>query len=467
MSETIIKELRLGKETYYKRTVVLSDGKQIISDIRPQTAVVKLKNQEYFVLYDSKMNVDRNIFRYLNYSYNSTIARNTKVKAMEAFKFLIAFEEINDKKLEEFKLEDINTFKSFLSGNFSKLKGREYTLDLITQRSNATINGYLTIYRRFIKFLEIQEHPLLNITKQGYWTSTNDDNKYKHSDKYNTNEKLPKQVIEVPEYITVPQYIKILKLVRSKYTLREECMIRLMFECGTRVSENLGLTFEDCREEKDNDGNYHNVLIIRNRVSDHKDMVAKGCITVTSKEQYTSPDYNTEAISGGGYQKIVIDKDLADLINDYIESAHSKATSTKTSKARYESKTKADRVTPKANPYDNDENYYVFLNDLGTPLHQDVWNKTLRSIYEECDIPLDKGKRKHNLNHRLRHGFAMFHVQYLGTKQVVLSKELRHSNINSSNPYTKMTLTDQIELKTAFSDKLHEIVPLLSFNKEV
>ena len=105
----------------------------------------------------------------------------------------------------------------------------------------------------------------------------------------------------------------------------------------------------------------------------------------------------------------------------------------------------------------------MFLNNIGTPLSQDSWNKTLKAIFEECDIPIDKGKKKNNLSHRFRHGFAMMHLQILKTPQLIISKEMRHASVFSCEPYTKPTLSDQVKLQTEFANKLRELVP--SFDK--
>ena len=244
MSETLITETRRGNEVTYLRNVVLSTGKQIKSVVKPKTAIVKVKNHDYFIVYDSRMNVWKEAFHYLNFGIKDNTSRNTKVHHMEALKFLKAFEEIIDKSLKNFKLEDVNTFKDFLSGNFSHLKGSDFTLQLTSQRSIATINGYLSIYRCFLSYLGFEDNILFKAKLARQWRDYNE-NKPQHNNTYLTNERLPKQEIEVPEYISIEQYIKIRRLIRQKYTLREECIVRLMFEYGLRIGEVLGLTSDD------------------------------------------------------------------------------------------------------------------------------------------------------------------------------------------------------------------------------
>ena len=198
MSETLITETRRGNEVTYLRNVVLSNGIQIKSVIKPKTAIVKVKNHDSFVIYDSRMNLWKEAFHYLNFGIKDNTSKNNKLHHIEALKFLKAFEEIIDKSLRDFKLEDVNTMKNFLSGNFSHLKGSDFTLHLTSQRSIATINGYLSIYRCFLSYLGCDDNILFKTKPTRQWTD-DIDNKPQHNDKYLTNERLPKQEIEVPE----------------------------------------------------------------------------------------------------------------------------------------------------------------------------------------------------------------------------------------------------------------------------
>ena len=80
-------------------------------------------------------------------------------------------------------------------------------------------------------------------------------------------------------------------------------------------------------------------------------------------------------------------------------------------------KTIADRVRD-SEEYE-DDNYYIFINSIGTPISASSWNDTLRGIFAEVGIPVDRDCRKSNLNHRFRHGFAMYNVMYLNVKEVM------------------------------------------------
>ncbi|WP_339365743.1 tyrosine-type recombinase/integrase [Vallitalea maricola] len=272
-------------------------------------------------------------------------------------------------------------------------------------------------------------------------------------ERYKSNEKIPRKPIEVPRYISVDEFRSILNETRKNYGKVEEIILRLMYQCGLRIGECLGLTADDLVVEKIGDI-YVTMAYIRNRISDKNDQQAKTCMVVIDKKQYQSTDYKTE---GYGYQKVIVPQDLFDLINNYIEEEHSNAREQK--KDNYYSKTIADRVRSEK-PYE-DINYYVFLNTLGKPLLSHLWNQRVRAIFKAVGIPIDKNVREHNLNHRFRHGFAMFNIKYLGCKEIELMQRMRHSNLASVAFYFKPTVSDQIKIKTDFANSLYKVIPNL------
>ena len=74
MNQTLIVEKRSNIEVYYKRTNELFDGEKVTSIVRTQTVILNYKDEEYFILYDSYTNVDRGMFRYLNYGDTQSTA---------------------------------------------------------------------------------------------------------------------------------------------------------------------------------------------------------------------------------------------------------------------------------------------------------------------------------------------------------------------------------------------------------
>lgn len=226
-----------------------------------------------------------------------------------------------------------------------------------------------------------------------------------------------------------------------------------MYQCGLRIGEVLGLTFEDLDIIED-EGMYICVGYIRNRYTDKPFQRAKSCMNIIDKKQYEEREY---MVKNAGYQTFVVPIDLYDLINDYINEYHHVAQINH--KKYYYETNLADIVT---NGYLDTDNFYVFINSLGKPLSQTVWKKTLRKIFDKLEIHVDIGGRRSNLNHRFRHGFAMFNVQYLQCNELELMNRMRHTSIGSIVSYFNPTLKDQIKIKTEFLDSIYDEFPELN-----
>ena len=80
-------------------------------------------------------------------------------------------------------------------------------------------------------------------------------------------------------------------------------------------------------------------------------------------------------------------------------------------------------------------------------------------------IPIDKDKRKNNLNHRFRHGFAMFNIQYGHANAVKVAELLRHRSLQSVMCYFRPTISDQIHLKDAAIEDMYSVIPELRRTK--
>jgi len=446
----IISEKHIGNEIYFTITIS-SDGESICNEIRFRSVTLSKNGMNYYVIYNLQMQICSDAFGFINL-FLSQHAENTRIKAQQALKFLFSFEEIIGKALKDFSPTDFTNFKYFLHGYSPK--GQTTQLQLLTIRSNQTVNSYLSIYRQYLSYLGIETSYLQRKSTHAVSIKIDDAFPAMKVERYKANEKTSHDPnLEVPMYISVNDFSKIIKLVREKYSIRDEIIIRLMFQCGLRIGEVLGLTAEDVVMEKI-DQNYAPILYIRNRLTDSIDQNAKTCMKVYNAKQYRVSDYN---ILNYGYQYVVIPQDLFDLIDKYIEEFHNMARES-SAKNRYFSKSIADSVKYVDS---GTENYYIFLNTIGSPLHSHSWNEVLRSIFTELDIPLDKEKRKHNLNHRFRHGFAMFNVQHLNCKEVELADRMRHKSILSVYKYYRPTVSDQIKLKTDFANSLYEMIPEL------
>lgn len=447
----IVREKQNNNEIYFENEIIQDKKTTCINEIYYRSFVKDKDDFTYLMLYDPNMNPISDVFEFLNYD-KSAQSINSRIKSLQALKLLYCYQSIINKQLEDFTTTDINGLKYFLKG--ISPKGQSISFELISTRNNETVNGYLSVYRQFLTYLGKENKALNAKSSKTTLVSLPDSEVDYKVDRFKSNEKVPKKVIEVPRYISVDEFQKIINLVRNNYSVREEIIIRLMYQCGLRIGEVLGITADDLIMEE-LEGNYYPTLYIRNRISDKPFQQAKTCMKLLDKKQYKSKDYRTK---GYGYQTVIIPEDLYNLINEYIEDAHITAREKKHN--NYYSSTIADRVR-KSEEYE-DDNYYVFINSLGRPLSVISWNNIIREIFVSVGIPIDSETREHNLNHRFRHGFAMFNVQYLGCKELELKERMRHSNLQSVACYFRPTTSDAIKVKTEFTKSLYEVIPELN-----
>lgn len=444
----VISEKKTGNDIYFEKRTEYQK-KDLIESIHFRAVQVSdSKETKYCMIYNPDMSIHEDGFNFLNF-HSANLAENSRSQAMKALKLLFSFETIIGKQASEFTVDDVNNLRYFLHGYSPK--GQLFQYELLTTRGNETVNKYLSIFRQYLSFLGIHDSPLQEKASYTLSLRTTDADINRKIAPFKSNEKIPRKIVEVPMYISVDEFARIVTYIRQHYSIREEIIVRLMFQCGLRIGEVLGLTAEDLKMVKI-DNNYVPMAYIRNRVSDSVDQCAKTCMKIYNKLQYKSKDYSVE---GFGYQYVVLPQDLFDLIDEYIEAEHVKARTSQKAQGRYYKKTIADSVEGE------DENYYIFLNSLFTPLHSHAWNVVLRDIFSAVGIPLDSDKRKHNLNHRFRHGFAMFNVQYLDCKEVELAERMRHSSVNSVQKYYRPTISDQIKIKTDFANSLYDVIPEL------
>ena len=308
----IIKEKHNDNEIFYESEILDNKKSFCTNEIYYRSVIRNKDGVTYMILYDTHMNPISDVFEFLNF-YCSSQSINTRIKSLQALKFLYSFQSIVNKDLEDYKSADINEFKYFLRGY--SYQGQSLSFEFSTLRNSETINGYLSVYRQFLNYLGKENEALNAKSPRTTLLSLPDcDVDYK-VDRYRSNEKTPIKVVEVPRYINVDQFQQIIQLVRDKHTPREEIIIRLMFQCGLRIGEVLGITADDLVMEEIDD-TYYPVLYIRNRLSDKFFQQAKTCMKVQNRKDYKSKSYK---LKGYGYQKVVVPEDLFDLIDKYIE----------------------------------------------------------------------------------------------------------------------------------------------------
>ena len=430
-------EVKNGKESLF--LVETSIGNTILSEktVVIKSAIVEKDNKQYFLLYDSKMQVISSVYRFLNHGIKKS-SFNTKRHSLYALKYLYAFSEIIDVSIENFTFENFIQLTYFLKG--CSAEGDKIDYEILTKRGNESINMYFSTYREFYKFVGLSTSPLFRErTMAGYIPGS----KYELS----TLTK-HKSFDDVPKYISTDDFKSSIKYIRSNIkdkerALRAECIVRIMYEGGLRLGEVLGSTLEDYVIKEVNDEDLCFVYI-RNRLTDKQFQCAKTCMKVFNKRNYSNNDYKTRNV---GYQLSFLNMDTYDLLCEYIDLAHERAF--KNQKTNY-AKAKADAVDLfKTN---KTENYYVFLNSKGTPLSNVSWSQELRDVFVGVGLAVDSHSKNDNLSHRFRHGFVMHLIHDLKLPREKVMARSRHRSYSGLDAYYNPTTSDLVNMKQEIED---------------
>jgi len=427
-----------GSISYIKKYISTKQDVNYEIEINFKSVTIKANGFENILIYDLDMNVIRDIYKYLNKGIERNQI-NSRNESASALKLLLSYIKIFNADLENMKNEDFSKLIDFLYG-YNK-KGSGFEFELTTLRSSDTINQYLSVYRSYFKFLGIENKILTDKTV----VAVNKDSEglLGHTRKivhecYTINEESTQNRKTVPMYLSHNKFNLILSIIKKEYSLREEIIVRLMYENGMRIGEVLGITLEDKEEFK---------IIIRNRLTDKWDQHAKGCMKVKSESTYETDAYNQWNV---GYQFVKPKYDLLDKIEQYIDIIHGDMS--KTNRRNY-IESKADKVSD-VKTLEGDNNYYLFLNKNGRALRSGGWNRVLRVIYKKAGCKLDKNVRKHNLNHRMRHGYAVRRQKEEGASILQLAEGLRHSNISSVMCYLRPTEEDVYNANSMGAEKM-------------
>ncbi len=369
-------------------------------------------------------------------------ARNTATQAVSALKTLESFCEIIGTPLEAFGIEQARAYLQFLRGTLGE--GITYRFELITQRSEETVGAYLKHIRRYARWLGISNSPFLQ-PKRSISSRPIIDEGAVDAHRLKADVAKPK---EAPRYISTDDYKRIIAVIDEGWTLEERCIVRLMYEHGLRIGEVLGLTTEDLEWTSTREGIHRFAVVLRNRRSDRADQCAKTLMRVMDAKQYASTDYGKRNV---GFQKVHISESLFMQMAEYAEDV-------------FPDDVGADCPCLADSVKGDEGNRYLFVNTAGRPLSSNLWNKRLRRIMSDADVQVDKEVRKTNLNHRFRHGYAMFltHEARLGGRPLddyAVMTLMRHRSIASTEVYQRPTQEDvarmQGEIIGSFEEEIY------------
>lgn len=415
MEQKNIEKIVLNHYTAYKSSDMLhnSNGalKQRITCFIMGTSISS-DGFTKFLLYDTDGTPVMDFYEYINFTLRDRSFSYRKAIAY-ALKRLYECMDIYDVRFDEITYEFIAVLRSFMIGNivFNRTNG-------LNKNSAETEIGFCKEYISTLGYTIKKSKSCMFETK-----TTN----YK-----GTGVSLANTSLFVPKYITDKEFIRLIVAMKDNprvlYTkkylslykenakeiidsetasllgldLFGECsdsklpeadiesilIVTLMFTCGLRIGEVLGLTTEDIVKEKDK-----YFLLLRNRLSDMPGQYAKNLTHPSTAEDYKKSWYHKES----GCSKVEISKSVYEcimtyknnLLDKYIELIHSPDLD-------------ADCV---------DEgtltNHYLFMNTAGDRMSSMTWNTVLRSYFDKAQIPRDKDIKSSNLNHRFRHSYAV------------------------------------------------------------
>lgn len=493
----LIKEADTRQNIYYKFFVDDESGEETLLKTVEITCETSTRNKvEYSILYDSNMNPIKDAFKFINYNFLNC-SPNTKYQAITALRILYSFLELFDLDLRELTDNDINLLKYFLRGYSPR--GNLITVSLNTDRSNSTINTYLAMFRRYTEFLNIEDcnlHKISPVKTKTFMCGTDiivEKKSYVHNERVNESK-------TVPRYISPDEYKQVLDVIAKDYTIREECIVKLMYLGGLRIGEVLGLTIEDVRSEFYKNQNTKEkkltgYVYTRNRVTDKVYQLAKTLDKPTNRRAYITKAYKETtgktSIPLHLYHKISEYIDIFHNPNSYIENNDVEDTeddileydffdeilnpdteeeyklkkksnkSLELFKQNFEKYAITDIVDKKANIDENgfpiiENNSYIFINSVGKPLNIISWNKIMREILEKSGLVVDTSKREHNLNHRFRHGHAMYLVKVLKYTPQQVADRLRQKSQTSAFKYFRPTDDDRATAHEEFSESLED-----------
>ena len=179
---------------------------------------------------------------YLNFTMADKSIKTRNVSAA-ALRILYVFLSLSNYDINYLSLENLNELIKFLQG----LNSNPEQFKTKTTRSNATVNGYLGVYREFFRKQSINCPALFDakITREEF-AFCNDSTGVTERIKYTTNLRVSHpEMHTVPKYISPDEFEKLNRKAIKNNDKLAMCIMRLMYCYGLRLGEVLGLTTED------------------------------------------------------------------------------------------------------------------------------------------------------------------------------------------------------------------------------
>ena len=429
---------------HYLESTVENEYGDVVSQKKVYYPLVKFKSHQklYFLQYNDKMELIYEVCNYLNYYINesSEQTRDFKAKTLRNYLCFMA--------LSGFDYTDL-TDQYVLERIYSFFRGDDFRSTHNDYRSRQTVNNYISVIRDFARYLN---KPSSILQRTSYIQSG-----YREDGMTSLPKIYPSSMRNNPHandlikpYISPQEYTVLKKLAIAKNDTQAVLLFHLMYFYGLRIGECLGLTEEDfiIRQQHYNPSP---TILLRNRLSDRPFQFVKEVGHPKSIEDYKKRHYP--------HQKITTSIAFYERITSFIEQTYKELET-----RGIHDRSVADAIS-KNYIEEKGNNHYVFVNKHGQPLTQQAWNLRLKEYFTAAQIPIDINVRKDNLNHRFRHGCAMYYLRFAeeGYKLSVegVAALLRHRNLSTIYNYLKMTLDDEFMLKQQFQDSLLRDIPNL------
>ncbi len=401
----------------------------------------KDNNKLFFLQYNDKMELLYDVCEYLNYYIDGSSENTRRFKARVLRRYLCFMELLgfpyNDLS-DQYVIDRVDSF----------FRGEDYRSEQNEdRRQHESVNNYESVIRDFCRFInpDFNGFDAKNRSDKGLLTK---DGK-RFSKRYRSSLVLnPHANDNIKPFLYPDEFASLVRLATERDDVQAVMIFHLMFFYGLRIGECLGLTEEDFMMRRRNDAPSP-LILLRNRLSDTSDQFAKELFHPSKESDYEMKYYPAA--------RMILSMDFYEKLTMFVESVGRKYEA-----KGVRSRAEADCISKEFRE-GHRSNHYIFLNKYGKPLLQQAWNKRLRDYFVAAGIQLDIGLKRDNLNHRFRHGCAMYYLHFAEHKMPInaLQHFMRHKNVETTNQYLKMTYDQEFVLHEQFQDNLVKEIPSL------
>ena len=425
----------------YLEAVTENEFGDVISTNRTHCPLVEYndKGKLFFLQYNDNMELMYDVCNYLNFAIVES-SDKTRIFKAKTLRNYICFMELSGYDYTDLTNADIVTeICSFFAGD--NFRGSERNI-----RSKLTINNYISVIREFARYKRTKSDILDQ--RVSFKIKTEPDPFAFKPKIYPSSMKTNPHANDTQKpFISPEEFLTLRNIAAGKKDYQAVILMHLMYFYGFRIGTCLGLTEEDFIIRKKNFEPSPTILL-RNRLSDKPFQHVKNVSHPQSAKDYNGKSYP--------HLKAIVTPSFYIKITEFMETVKNESIL-----RGIRDRSLADTISKS---YEPGENHYIFINRDGRPLSQDAWNKRLKQYFVAAQIPIDTGVRQDNLNHRFRHGCAVYYLR-LADKEHRMTIEqvaaLLKNSLAATYKYLKMTLDDEFILKQKFQDELLKEIPSL------